>query len=105
MSEQLRHIGYICTSPTDHHPNVQAGALNQAGYTKLHETNRQIDPREALKELLDLLGDGDTLLVYLLDRLSRDEHSVVNLQQQLEAIGVTLVTTSDHETESDDNAN
>ncbi|HEU5378043.1 MAG TPA: recombinase family protein [Ktedonobacteraceae bacterium] len=98
MSEQPRRIGYLRTSPTDHHPNVQADALKQAECTELHEAN-SVDPYEALKEILDRLGDGDTLIVYRIDRLSRDEHTLVNLQQQLEALGVTLVVTNALETD------
>jgi DNA invertase Pin-like site-specific DNA recombinase len=59
----------------------------------------------ARKQLLDLLNNGDELIVYRLDRLSRDEHTLVNLQQQLQAMGVTLVVTSDgQETTGDDHA-
>jgi DNA invertase Pin-like site-specific DNA recombinase len=97
MSEHLRCIGYIRTSPTDHHPNVQADALKEAGCAELHEASGDIDPREALKELLDLLGDGDTLIVYRMDRLGRDEHNVENFQRQLEAMGVTLIVSDDQE--------
>lgn len=56
----------------------------------------------ARKQLLDLLNNGDELIVYRLDRLSRDEHTLVNLQQQLQAMGVTLVVVDDQETKGDD---
>lgn len=95
-----RRIGYIRLAPTDHYPNVQADALQEAGSTELHEAKGQ----EGRKEPLDLLCNGDTLIVYRLDRLARDEQSVVNFQRQLEAMGVTLVVTSDHERGSNDNA-
>ncbi len=104
MSEELRRIGYIRTAPTDHHPNVQADALKEAGCTELHEADSTVDPRQALKELLDLLGDGDTLVVYRMDRLGRDEHSVENFQEQLEAMGVKLITAEDQETMGGNNA-
>jgi DNA invertase Pin-like site-specific DNA recombinase len=94
MSKQQRRIGYIRTSPINHHSNVQADALKQAECTELHSTN-SADPCEALKEILDRLGDGDTLIVYRMDRLGRDEHSVINFQQQLEAMGVELVVTNE----------
>jgi len=58
----------------------------------------------ARKQLLDLLNNGDELIVYRLDRLSRDEHTLVNLQQQLQAMGVTLVVVDDQETKGDDHA-
>lgn len=95
MSEQLRRIGYIRTSSTDQRPNVQNDALKAADYTELHEADNIIDPRQALKELLDLLGDGDALIVYRMDRTERDEHSADGFKQQLAAMGVNLVTTNE----------
>jgi DNA invertase Pin-like site-specific DNA recombinase len=103
MSGQLRRIGYIRTSPTDHHPNVQADVLTQAGCTELHQAG-VLSQQEALKELLDLLGDGDTLIVYRMDRLSRDEHTVVNFQQQLKAAGVELIVTSEQDANGENDA-
>lgn len=94
MSKQLRRIGYIRISPTDQNPDVQAEALKQSGCAELHEGDCQIDPRQALKELLALLNEGDTLIVYRLDRLGRDEHTMVHFQEQLQARNVTLVATA-----------
>lgn len=98
MGEQLHRIGYIRTSPTDRYPNVQVDALKGSGATELHEENGQIDQRHALKKTLDLLGNGDTLIVYRMDRLGRDEHGIVNFQQQLDSMGVTLIVTDGQET-------
>jgi len=95
MSEQLRRIGYFRTSLTDRYPLVLADALKQAACTERHEGDGQVNPREALKGLLNLLDDGDVLLVYRLDRLGCNEHTVVNFQEQLQAVGVTLVATTD----------
>lgn len=104
MCEQLRRIGYIRTSPTDHHPNVQADALQQVENTELYEADGAIDQKQVFKELLELLGDGDTLIIYCMDRLSRNEQSVTNFQQQLEAMGVKLITSDDQEATGGDNA-
>ncbi|HEU5379286.1 MAG TPA: recombinase family protein [Ktedonobacteraceae bacterium] len=97
MSEQLRRIGYIRTSPTDPHPNVQADVLKQAECTKLHKANRQIDKCQALRKILDRLGGGDALIVYRMDRLGRNEHHIENFQRQLEAMGVELVVANEQE--------
>ncbi len=97
MSEQLRRIGYLRISPTDQNPDVQAASLKQAGCTDIHEATEPFAAPAARRQLLDLLRSGDELIVYHLDRLARDEHALVNLQQQLEAMGVTLVVTSDTE--------
>jgi DNA invertase Pin-like site-specific DNA recombinase len=95
MSDELRRISYIHTSSTHYYPNVQASALQQAECTELYEANGKIDPHQTLKELLDLPGEGDTLIVYRMDRSGRDEHGVVNLRQQLKAMSIALVTTED----------
>jgi DNA invertase Pin-like site-specific DNA recombinase len=103
MSEQLRRIGYLRISPTDQNPDVQAAALKQAGCTDIHEATEPFATPAARKQLLDLPNNGDELIVYRLDRLARDEYALVNLQQQLQAMGVTLVVTSDaQETAGDD---
>jgi len=67
MSDQVRRIGYLHVPPTSQN----------------HGTHG-----EALRELLNLLGDGDTLLIY---RLDRDTHHDATLQQQLETMGIELV--------------
>lgn len=104
MSGHLRSISYIRTSPTEYHPNIQANALKQVGCTEQPEAESLADPRSALKEILNLLGDGDTLIVYRLDRLGCDEQSVLNLQQQFEAMGVALATIDEHETTGGEHA-
>lgn len=96
MSE-LRRIGYLRISPTDQTPNVQADALAQAGCTKTHQAAVPMNTGESIKQLLDLLGEGDRQAAYRLDRLVRDEHRIVNLQQQLDAMGIVLIITNDQE--------
>ncbi len=104
MNEQSCYIGYIRTSSTDYYPNVQADALKRAGCTEPHEGDSQIAQRQALQEVLALLGNSGTLVIYRMDRLSRDGHSVKNFQQQFKATGVELVFTSEHDGDEDANA-
>ena len=103
MSEQLRRIGYLRIFDRDQNHDVQADAL-QPGCTEIYEATEPFATPTARTQLLDLLNNGDELIVYRLDRLSRDEHTLVNLQQQLQAIGVTLVVVDDQETKGDDHA-
>lgn len=77
-SDQVRRIGYLHVPPTSQNTNAQG---------------------EALHELLDLLGDGDMLLMYQLDLGTRDEHNLATLQQQLGTMDVTLVTASETDAE------
>ena len=105
MSEQLHRIGYLRIFHRDQNSDVRADALQQAGCADIHEATEPFAAPTARKQLLDLLNNGDELIVYRLDRLVRDEYALVNLQQQLQAMGVTLVVTSDgQETTGDDHA-
>jgi DNA invertase Pin-like site-specific DNA recombinase len=103
MSEQLRRIGYLRIFDRDQNHDVRADAL-QPGCAEIYEATEPFATPTARKQLLDLLNNGDELIVYRLDRLSRDEHTLVNLQQQLQAMGVTLVVVDDQETKGDDHA-
>ena len=90
MSKQ-RRIGYPRISPTDQNPDMQIDALKQAVCTEVYEATEPFATAVARRQLLNLLNNGDELVVYRLDRLARDEHALVNLQQQLPAMAVTLV--------------
>jgi DNA invertase Pin-like site-specific DNA recombinase len=80
MSDELRRIGHI-----DTHQNNQLPLANLL-------TQPYADPHQALRELLELLGGGDMLIVYRYDRLVRSDVDTASLQRQLEAMGIQLVT-------------
>lgn len=103
MSEQSHCIGYLRIAPIDQYPGVQAEGLKQTRCTEIYGTAVLANSPEALKKLLDLLDEGDTLFIDRLDRLSGDEY-VMNLQQPLQAMSVTLITASEQETNGDDDA-
>jgi DNA invertase Pin-like site-specific DNA recombinase len=104
MNQRLRRIGYLRISVQRNVPNAQPQSLKQTGYTDIRQSTEggPFATPTARRQLLDLLTNGGELIVYRLDRLGRDEHNVVNLQQQLEAMGVTLIVTSDEAAGGDD---
>jgi DNA invertase Pin-like site-specific DNA recombinase len=104
MTEQLRRIGYLRTSPTDRNRDGQAEALKQVWCTKIYEAVTPPRALTELQQLLNLLGGGDELIVYCLDRLACNEHSLINLQQQLQAMRVGLIVTSNAGTSRSDYA-
>lgn len=106
MSDHVRRIGYLHVSAPDQKSGVQTEALKQAGcdYIRQPVISKNPPAKEALRELLELLGGSDRLVVYRLDRLSRDEHTLTNFQEQLEALGVRLVVTTEQDAEGGSDA-
>lgn len=74
--------------------DLQKDALVAAGVTKKHmyedQTSGRKDDRPGLDACLKALREGDTLLVWKLDRLGRDLTHLVNLIQDLSKRGVKL---------------
>jgi DNA invertase Pin-like site-specific DNA recombinase len=89
-------IGYMRVSKADGSQTVdlQKDALVAAGVTKKrmyddHASGRK-DDRPGLDACLKALREGDTLIVWKLDRLGRDLTHLVNLIQDLSKRGVKL---------------
>ena len=73
-------LGYARVSTTDQQPKLQVDALQRAGrYRVFVETasGARAD-RPVLKQLLDQLRPGDTLVVWKLDRLGRSLRHLVD---------------------------
>jgi DNA invertase Pin-like site-specific DNA recombinase len=66
-------IGYARVSTQDQTLNLQKDALNQAGCTKIFTDTASGAKQErvGLTEALDYVREGDTLVVWRLDRLGR----------------------------------
>ncbi|MDX0524453.1 recombinase family protein [Sinorhizobium meliloti] len=83
-------IGYARVSKGDEQSNVaQARALNAAGCKRLFEEaasgGRWDRPR--LQEMIGQLRDGDVVVVWKLDRLSRSLKDLLHLMEKIEAAG------------------
>ncbi|AGA11542.1 MULTISPECIES: recombinase family protein [Sinorhizobium] len=90
MSVEPYLIGYARVSKGDEQSNVaQARALNAAGCKRLFEEaasgGRWDRPR--LQEMIGQLRDGDVVVVWKLDRLSRSLKDLLHLMEKIEAAG------------------
>src|SRR5579872_3795440 len=79
-------IGYARVSTTDQNPDLQEDALQKAGCEKIFRdvASGAVDSRKGLAEAIDYARDGDTLVVWKLDRLGRS-------LKQNKASGLNLV--------------
>jgi len=83
-------IGYARVSSDDQSLDLQRDALRQAGCERIYEEKEsggKVDRPELLR-LMEALRQGDTLVVWRLDRLGRSLKHLIETVEQLEAIGV-----------------
>jgi DNA invertase Pin-like site-specific DNA recombinase len=75
----------------------QNAALEAAGMTKTFSDTMSgaRDDRPGLAALLDYVRDGDTVVVWKLDRLGRNTLHILETVQALTERGVTLISTTD----------
>lgn len=79
-------IGYARVSTHDQNLELQRDALNKAGCQKIFEdkiSGTRAD-RPGLDNAMEMLRDGDTLVVWKLDRLGRSVKQLVNLVGELQ---------------------
>jgi len=80
-------VGYERVSTDDQNLNLQHDALQQAGCEKIFSdkmSGAKAD-RPGLKEAFDYVRDGDTLVVWRLDRLGRSLKDLIALVEELES--------------------
>jgi DNA invertase Pin-like site-specific DNA recombinase len=84
------HIGYARVSTADQNPDCQEDALQKAGCEKIfHDVaSGAVDTRKGLAEAMEYARDGDTLVVWKLDRLGR---SLKHLIETVNALAVRKV--------------
>ena len=90
-------IGYARVSTQDQNLELQREALTRAGCQKLFEdkvsgTRAQ---RPGLAKTLEMLREGDTLVVWKLDRLGRSVKQLVDLVSELHKRGVQFKSLTD----------
>jgi len=85
-------IGYARVSTDDQNLDLQRDALTQAGCSKLYEDKESgaKAERPGLLMALEVLRDGDTLVVWRLDRLGRSLKDLIALAEKLESRGIAL---------------
>lgn len=92
-----RRIGYARVSTRDQSLVLQRDALRAAGCDRIYEDTisgtRALRP--GLASALDQLREGDTLIVWKLDRLGRSVKDLLDLAGALKAQGIGFVSLTD----------
>jgi len=87
-------IGYARVSTKDQSLEIQLTALNKE-CNKAHIYQEKVSgtgkaAREQLRECLDFIREGDTLVITKLDRLARSMGDLMTIKTKLKAKGATL---------------
>jgi DNA invertase Pin-like site-specific DNA recombinase len=90
-------LGYSRVSTTDQDLTLQNEALSKAGCTKIFtdKLSGTKANRPGLSEALDYAREGDTLVVWKLDRLGRSMKGLVDLANDLEQRKLNLLSLTD----------
>lgn len=91
-------IGYARVSTVDQNLDLQLDALKAAGCDRIYteKMTGTRDDRPELQRALDSLREGDTLIVYKLDRLGRSTFKLLELTEELNERGVEFVSIRDN---------
>lgn len=83
-------IGYARVSTLDQNLDLQLDALKQAGCIKIitDEISGSVAERPGLKKIKELLREGDTLVVWRLDRLGQSLKHLIEWINELQSLGV-----------------
>ena len=85
-------VGYARVSTQDQKPELQLDALSASGCEKVFEekaSGAQRD-RPQLQAAIDYMRDGDTLVVWKLDRLARSTKQLIETVEMLESRGIGI---------------
>lgn len=90
-------IGYVRVSTLDQRLDVQHEALKRSGCERTFDdtVSGKVADRPGLQKALDILRDGDTLVVWKLDRLGRSVKQLVDLVSRFEEEGIHFVSLTD----------
>jgi len=87
-------VGYARVSTGEQKLDLQRDALQEAGCERIYEekTSGAAKERPELEKCLEALRDGDTLVVWRLDRLGRSLKDLVSKMEKLEERGADFVS-------------
>lgn len=90
-------IGYVRVSTNDQNTALQRDSLERSGCELIFEDkiSGKTSDRPGLKKLLRTLSEGDTLVVWKLDRLGRSMRHLVILIEELRLRGVNFRSLTD----------
>ncbi|SQX16012.1 Resolvase domain-containing protein [Escherichia coli] len=89
-------IGYVRVSTNDQNTALQRNALECAGCELIFEDkiSGKVSDRPGLKKVLRTLSEGDTLVVWKLDRLGRSMRHLVVVLDYIDAVTATDTSTA-----------
>ena len=87
-------IGYARVSTEDQHLELQLDALTKAGCERIYQEHAsgKNTERPELQRMLEALREGDTVVVYKLDRISRSVQDLEGLAKRFADMGVQFVS-------------
>ncbi len=90
-------IGYARVSTQDQNIDLQLEALTKAGCERIFDDKLSGSraERPGLAKALDMLREGDTLVLWKLDRLGRSVKNLVNLTTDLHQRGIQFKSLTD----------
>ncbi|HDG1688219.1 recombinase family protein [Kluyvera cryocrescens] len=90
-------IGYVRVSTNDQNTALQRNALECSGCELIFEDKMsgKTSDRPGLKKVLRTLGEGDTLVVWKLDRLGRSMRHLIVLVEELRDRGINFRSLTD----------
>ena len=91
-------IGYARVSTLDQNTDLQLHKLKEAGCDKViveKASGAKADRPELVRLLADLLREGDTLVVWKLDRLARSLKQLIATAEDLKGRGIGLISITD----------
>jgi DNA invertase Pin-like site-specific DNA recombinase len=91
-------IGYARVSTLDQNADLQLQKLKDAGCDRLiveKASGAKADRPELQRVLTDILRDGDTLVIWKLDRLARSLKQLIQTAEDLKGRGIGLVSLTD----------
>lgn len=81
-------IGYARVSKIEQDTELQLAALKRAGVRKVYQEQRSaVKRRQQLQAMLDALREGDTVVVWKLDRLARSLRDLLGILDRITAAG------------------
>ena len=90
-------VGYARVSSSGQHLDVQQTALTDAGCEKIYaEKVSGVGERAELQAALQFLREGDTLVIYKLDRLGRSLKDLLDIIEKLQKRNISLVSLRDN---------
>lgn len=91
-------IGYARVSTLDQNPELQLEKLREAGCERVvveKASGAKADRLELTHLLRDMLREGDTLVIWKLDRLARSLKQLIETAENLKGRGIGLVSLTD----------